>query len=235
MNKGRFREFYQCDFDIAGQYSLMLPDAEVLKVVVEILAKLQIGAFKIKVNHRKFLDAIIELAGIEKRKFKTICSSIDKLDKEPWEKVRYELTSTKGLSEQQADALGKYVEFKGEPWSLLNELKEKEVFANHPSGKETIKEMELLFNLLEEMVVLDSIVFDFSLARGLDYYTGLIYEGILLDEGKMGSIAGGGRYDELIGMFSGTSIPAIGVSIGIERVFAILEQQSKGDPTIRQN
>lgn len=87
MSKGRFREFYQCDFDIAGSYSPMLPDAEVLAVVCEILTKLDIGSFVLKLNHRKFLDAMIELAGCEKRKFKSICSSIDKLDKEPWEKV----------------------------------------------------------------------------------------------------------------------------------------------------
>ena len=91
MNKGRFREFYQCDFDIAGDYSLMMPDAEVLSVVCEILSALEIGAFQVKVNNRKFLDAMVELAGCEKRKFKTICSSIDKLDKEPWEKVKKEL------------------------------------------------------------------------------------------------------------------------------------------------
>jgi histidyl-tRNA synthetase len=85
------------------------------------------------------------------------------------------------------------------------------------------------------MNVMHRILFDFSLARGLDYYTGLIYEGVLLDEGKVGSIAGGGRYDGLVGMFAGKDIPAIGVSIGIERVFAILEEKSKGDPSIREN
>jgi len=91
MNKGRFREFYQCDFDIAGDYGPMMPDAEVLSVVCEILQALNIGAFSVKVNNRKFLDAMVELAGCEKRKFKTICSSIDKLDKEPWDKVKKEL------------------------------------------------------------------------------------------------------------------------------------------------
>jgi histidyl-tRNA synthetase len=84
MNKGRFREFYQCDFDIAGAYGLMIPDAEVLKVLVEILTQLNIGNFIVKINHRKFLDAMVELSGCEKRKFKAICSSVDKLDKEPW-------------------------------------------------------------------------------------------------------------------------------------------------------
>ncbi len=98
MNKGRFREFYQCDFDIAGQYGLMIPDAEVLKVLIEILTQLNIGNFLVKINHRKFLDAMVELSGCEKRKFKAICSSVDKLDKEPWEKVREELITMKGLT-----------------------------------------------------------------------------------------------------------------------------------------
>ena len=91
MSRGRYREFYQCDFDIAGEYALMIPDAEVLTVVCEILSALDIGQFTVKVNHRKFLDAMVDLAGCEKRKFKSICSSIDKLDKEPWEKVKQEL------------------------------------------------------------------------------------------------------------------------------------------------
>ena len=210
MSKGRFREFYQCDFDIAGQYSPMLPDSEVLKVVDEILSKLNIGKFVIKVNHRKFLDAMVEIAGCEKRKFKTICSSIDKL--------------------------GEFVELRGKPMEMLEMLKSKEVFKGHKSGEETIKEMELLFSYISAMGdTIERLSFDFSLARGLDYYTGLIYEAVLLEEGKVGSISGGGRYDGLIGMFAGTQIPAIGVSIGIERVFAILEEQCKNDPTIRQN
>lgn len=87
----------------------MLPDAEVLAVVCEILTSLEIGNFKLKLNHRKFLDAMIELAGCEKRKFKTICSSIDKLDKEPWEKVRIELIHQKGLTEDMCDKLHKFV------------------------------------------------------------------------------------------------------------------------------
>jgi histidyl-tRNA synthetase len=110
MSKGRFREFYQCDFDIAGTYSPMLPDAEVLSVVCEILTSLDIGGFVLKLNHRKFLDAMIELAGCEKRKFKSICSSIDKLDKEPWEKVRIELIQQKGLTTEMADKLHKFVQ-----------------------------------------------------------------------------------------------------------------------------
>lgn len=111
MKKGRFREFYQCDFDIAGEYSSMMPDAEVLCCVCQILSGLKIGNFLVKVNNRKFLDAMIELSGCEKRKFKSICSSIDKLDKEPWEKVKQELINQKGLTEQMTDNLYKFVQY----------------------------------------------------------------------------------------------------------------------------
>jgi len=109
----------------------------------------------------------------------------------------------------------------------LNTLKEQKVFANHEVANETIKEMELLFGYLDAMGSIDAIRFDFSLARGLDYYTGLIYEAVLTGENRVGSIAGGGRYDTLVGMFSSKSVPCIGVSIGIERVFAILEEKER--------
>lgn len=128
MSKGRFREFYQCDFDIAGAYSPMIPDSEVIKVVTEILEELDIGDFVIKINHRKFLDAMVELSGCEKRKFKAICSSVDKLDKEPWEKVREELIMMKGLTPEMTDKLEKFVKLVGEPWALLQRLKDEAIF-----------------------------------------------------------------------------------------------------------
>ena len=121
------------------------------------------------------------------------------------------------------DSLGKFVEFKGKPKELSQLLKDKEVFKGNTEGEEAIAEMDLLFEYLESMNSLDNIVFDFSLARGLDYYTGIIFEAVLTDTDRVGSIAGGGRYDGLVGMFSSKSIPAIGGSIGIERIFAILE------------
>jgi len=229
MNKGRFREFYQCDFDIAGQYGLMIPDAEVLKVLIEILTQLEIGEFVVKINHRQFLDAMVELSGCEKRKFKAICSSVDKLDKEPWEKVREELITMKGLTREMTDNLERFVKLIGKPKELLQRLKDEKIFEGHKQGEETIKEMEVLFEYLEAFGCLDRLSFDFSLARGLDYYTGLIYEAVLTDTNRVGSIAGGGRYDGLVGMFSGKQIPAVGVSVGIERVFAILEEKCKAD------
>lgn len=171
---------------------------------------------------------MVELAGCEKRKFKSICSSIDKLDKEPWEKVRLELINQKGLTEEMTTKLHRFVVLQGKPWDLLQRLKDEAVFKGHESGMKTIDEMEVLFTYLDAMGVLDNVLFDFSLARGLDYYTGLIYEAVLTGSDR-GSIAGGGRYDGLVGMFSGKVVPAVGVSIGIERVFAILEEKAKSE------
>ena len=124
-----------------------------------------------------------------------------------------------------ADKLHRFVQLKGKPWELLAKLKAEQTFAGHSANTETLQEMELLFTYCQAMGCIDNILFDFSLARGLDYYTGLIYECVLTDTDRVGSIAGGGRYDGLVGMFSGKDIPAIGVSIGIERVFAILEEK----------
>jgi len=131
MNKGRFREFYQCDFDIAGSYGLMIPDADLLSVIIDILSSIGVGEFVVKLNHRKFLDAMINLAGCEKRKFKAICSSIDKLDKEPWSAVRDELINMKGLTNLMCDKLEKFVQYKGSPWEMLNRLKTDKVFEGH--------------------------------------------------------------------------------------------------------
>lgn len=233
MSKGRFREFYQCDFDIAGpSYGTMISDSEVLKVLVEILSELKIGKFVVKLNHRKLLDATVALSDIPEDKFKMVCSSVDKLDKEPWECVRKELLD-KGLNESQTEKLWTLVQLKDSPRKLLEKLKTNEFLNTNQKAKESLLEMETLFDYLDIMNITDYFLFDLSLARGLDYYTGLIYEAMLTDTDKVGSIAGGGRYDQLLGMFSNKSIPAVGVSIGIERVFNILEETLKNDSSIR--
>jgi histidyl-tRNA synthetase len=225
MNKGRYREFYQCDFDIAGpNYGKMIPDAEVLKVIVEILTELNLGNFLIKINHRKLLDATVELSGISHDKFTIVCSSVDKLDKEPWSVVRTELLS-KGVTEEQADKLWTYVQYRDSPAKLLSTLQSNESMISNTKAKEALEDMSILIEYLEILQITDKMSFDLSLARGLDYYTGLIFEAVLTEGDKIGSIAGGGRYDELLGMFSSKSIPAVGGSIGIERVFNILEEK----------
>ena len=234
MSKGRFREFFQCDFDIAGgNYGTMIPDAEVIKIVAEILTQLPIGNFNIKINHRLLLDSMVEICGIGNDKYKLVCSSIDKLDKEEWEQVRAELINVKGVTEEQADKLKTFVVLKDKPKILLEKLLTIKEFLENEKGKKALDEMTLLIDYLQILDVEKYCTFDLSLARGLDYYTGLIYETVLTDTDEVGSISGGGRYDNLIGMFSGKQIPAVGVSIGIERIFNILEKHYKNDDTLR--
>ncbi|CAD8196519.1 unnamed protein product [Paramecium pentaurelia] len=233
IQQGRFREFFQCDFDIAGENDPMVADAELIKIIDQIFTKLDLGPFQIKISNRKLLDAMIQIAGIPKTQFKTVCSSIDKLDKQPWKEIRQELIEKKGVTEEQTEILSKMVQLRGEPFQLIQQLKEQKIFEQQ--GKEALDEMELLFTLLKYMNGLKNVIFDLSLARGLDYYTGLIQETVLLG-GQLGSISGGGRYDDLVGMFSKNSIPCVGASIGIERIFAILEEKyKKSGIVLREN
>ena len=227
MSRGRFREFFQCDFDIAGVYSPMVPDAEVLKVLVEILDDLELGDYEVKINHRKILDAMLDIAGVPESKFRPICSAIDKLDKETWETVKKEMVEEKGLAEHVADKIGEFVVLRGDPRDVLAKLQDSaHPLSSHPESAKALEDMKLLFDFLDVMGALGPFSFDLSLARGLDYYTGVIYEAVFKG-GSVGSIAAGGRYDHLVGMFSNKEVPAVGVSIGIERVFAILEAQMK--------
>ena len=233
MSRGRYREFYQCDFDIAGpNYGKMIPEADVIKVVAEILTQLPVGGFNIKLNHRLLLDAIVNLSGIKDDLYKTVCSSVDKLDKEEWATVKKELIE-KGITEEQSDKLWSFVQLKDKPKVLLEKLKSNNELQSNQKGKTALEEMGILFDYLEILDIDKYCTFDLSLARGLDYYTGLIYETVLTDTDKVGSISGGGRYDNLVGMFSGKQIPAVGVSIGIERIFNILEEKYKDSPDIR--
>lgn len=177
MSKGRFREFYQCDFDIAGAYPLMTADSEALEVLTSILDKLPgIGAYKVKLNHRKLLDGMMQLCGVPADKLRPICSAIDKLDKESWEEVKREMTQTKGLDEAVADKLGKYVKIHGNPYEVLKTLEAEPGFADHALAGEALRELKVLFSYLDAVGRLDRINFDLSLARGLDYYTGVIFE-----------------------------------------------------------
>ncbi|KAJ3187083.1 Cytoplasmic and mitochondrial histidine tRNA synthetase [Gaertneriomyces sp. JEL0708] len=230
MNRGRMREFYQCDFDIAGTYDPMVPDAEIMRVMFEILTALEIGKFTIKINHRKILDGMFEVCGVPEDKIRTISSAVDKLDKMPWADVKKEMVVEKGLAEDVADRIGTYVKLKGSK-ELCDKLAADAALAGNVNAKTGIEEMRILLGYLELFNMLDSVSFDLSLARGLDYYTGVIYEAVV--EGSpsavngepagVGSVAAGGRYDELVGMFSGNKkIPCVGVSIGVERVFALL-------------
>lgn len=228
LSRGRYREFYQCDFDIAGVYGRMVPDSECLAVACEILDALPIGDFGIKLNHRRLLDAILDICGVPSDKFRTICSAVDKLDKEPWSEVRREMVEEKGLAGDVADRIGEFVVLKGKPWEMYNSLMEAKKFGDHKGALEAMEDLRICFEYLEAMGKLKFISFDLSLARGLDYYTGVIYEAVCMNGNtQVGSIGGGGRYDNLVSMFqeAGKVTPCVGVSVGIERVFTLMEER----------
>ncbi|KAI9075018.1 hypothetical protein K1719_043068 [Acacia pycnantha] len=227
-SKGRYREFYQCDFDIAGQFEKMGPDFEVVKILTELLDELDIGDYEIKLNHRKLLDGMMEICGVPAAKFRTICSSIDKLDKQSFDQIRREMVEEKGISAETADKIGTFVKEKGPPLVLLSKFKQEgSAFLEHAGSVDALNNLEILFKALDKSKSIGKVVFDLSLARGLDYYTGVIFEAVFKGGAQVGSIAAGGRYDNLIGMFGSKQVPAVGVSLGIERVFAIIEQLQK--------
>ncbi|XP_043527160.1 histidine--tRNA ligase, cytoplasmic isoform X1 [Frieseomelitta varia] len=223
--RGRYREFYQCDFDIAGQYDPMIPDAECIRIISEALQSLDIGPYRIKLNHRLLLDGIFAACGVPSDKFRAVCSAIDKLDKNSWSEVRKEMIEEKGLNESSADKIGTYVSQFGE-MELISKLREDNELMKYESAVKGLESVELLFKYCNILQVTDKIIFDLSLARGLDYYTGVIFEAILIgDDVGVGSVAGGGRYDNLVGMFDNKnkSIPCVGLSLGVERIFNVLE------------
>jgi histidyl-tRNA synthetase len=242
VNRGRFREFYQCDFDIAGYDAAvpMLPDAECLKILVEILDELNIGEHLIKLNHRKLLDAVMQVAGVTEDMFQPVCSAIDKLDKQDWKSVRDELVNRKGIDSKAADLIGTYVAQSGTLNALLSKLQKDAVLAKNADALAAFHDLAALSAFLKAFDVPEQRVrFDLSLARGLDYYTGLIYEAVLAEKNVpsgsgLGSIAAGGRYDGLMGMFCGKQVPAVGLSIGVERILDLLVARSSSLKPLRR-
>ncbi|KAI9302154.1 histidyl-tRNA synthetase [Cunninghamella echinulata] len=216
MTKGRLREFYQCDFDIAGTYDPMIPDAEILRILCETLDALQLPcAYHIKINHRKILDGLFQVCGVSPLDIRSVSSAIDKLDKLPWDEVKQELIHIRGLDEVTAEKIGHYVQYKGDAVNLMETLCKDQHLINHPLASEGLKDMKLLLEYLDIFNIQNKMVFDLSLARGLDYYTGIIYEAIPINHPQnssssssaftfsdVGSIAAGGRYDDLVGMFA---------------------------------
>ncbi|XP_076237758.1 histidine--tRNA ligase isoform X2 [Calliopsis andreniformis] len=224
--RGRYREFYQCDFDIAGQYDPMMPDAECVRIISEALTSLDVGPYTIKVNHRLLLDGIFATCGVPQDKFRGVCSSVDKLDKGSWLEVKKEMVEEKGLDESIADKIGMYVSRDAGGVELIAELRKDTELMKHESAVKGLESIELLFRYCDILRVTDKVMFDLSLARGLDYYTGVIFEAVLTgDSIGVGSVAGGGRYDNLVGMFDSKkkSIPCVGLSLGVERIFSVLE------------
>jgi len=240
-SRGRFREFYQCDFDIAGTYDPMIADSECVKIICEVLQELNFGAFEVKINHRCLLDGMFEVCGVPVDKIRTVSSSIDKLDKTSWADVKKELIGEKALDEHVADKIGEFTKFSG-GLDTINSLKAIKELYDNKLAKQGLDDLEQLFKYCEIFKITDMITFDLSLARGLDYYTGVIYEAILkempvlesVDEDGapitmgVGSVAAGGRYDNLVNMFDKKAkVPCVGLSIGVERLFAVMQAKLK--------
>ena len=213
LNKARLREFYQCDFDIIGNYDLMLTDAECISIINDILLNLEIKDFVIRINNRKIIDSIFKLCSVPKKLFNTITSSVDKLDKHDWVYIKTEMLQ-KGLEEEIVDKLEEY---------FNNSISLEELEKLLHTNKGNIVGIEELKKLIEYLNIyqIKSFKFDISLVRGLDYYTGTIYE-VVIPGTDIGSIAAGGRYDKLINSYNKTmNIPCVGMSIGFERIFLL--------------
>jgi histidyl-tRNA synthetase len=227
---GRFREFYQCDIDFVGDYQTLKPDAECLKILSDILTDLQIGRFVIKINHRELLDGIFEVCGVPVEKFRTVSSSVDKLDKTPWEEVYQELLN-KGLTEETATKIGTYTVRNGPFAEFLNNLLTDTTLVTNTKALQGLRDLQSILSFMEIWPsALNHVVFDLSLARGLDYYTGLIFEAVALEQGEdssiIGSVSGGGRYNGLMENFGGDKVPAVGFTVGVERLYALKIRQA---------
>lgn len=217
--KGRFREFVQCDVDIIGTES-PTADAEIIAIVAQTLSELGFRDFAILLNHRQILRGIIELAGFSQENEATILRSIDKWDKIGKSGVEMELRE-KGFEKDQIEEIFQLAEKEGNNWELLSH------FASLGDEKIElgVKNIQTILQSLSLLGVGQDVVqFSPRMARGLDYYTGAIFEAYLTNIPQLGSVSGGGRYDNLIGMFSEKRVPACGVTVGLDRIItAMLE------------
>jgi len=213
--RGRYREFYQCDVDVVGSDSL-LNELELIQIVDEVYRRLRINVV-IKINNRKILSGIAEIIG-EAEKITDITVAIDKMDKIGLEKVNEEIAS-KGISDEAIAKLQPILKLSGSNTEKLEQLKV--VLAASEVGLKGVMELETIFGLCEAMKIETKIDLDLTLARGLNYYTGAIFEVKALDV-EMGSITGGGRYDNLTGVFGMEGVSGVGISFGADRIYDVL-------------
>lgn len=221
--KGRYREFYQCDADVVGSASL-LNEAEFVLIYYEALSNLGLKDFDIKINNRKILSGIAEIIG-KPELIVDMTVAIDKLDKIGFEGVTKELLE-RGFTEADINKLEPVIMLKGDNNEKLASLKR--VLASSAVGLKGIEEIETVFEYLDQLQIPNSkpqTELDITLARGLNYYTGCIFE-VKTNEATMGSIGGGGRYDDLTGMFGLKDLTGVGISFGADRIYDVLEELS---------
>lgn len=215
--KGRYREFFQCDVDVVGSNSL-LNEVELIQIVDEVYRMLNINVV-LKLNNRKILSGIAEVLGAAD-KIIDITVAIDKLDKIGLDKVNEELAS-KGLSREAIDTLQPIINLSGTNDEKLAELKA--VLVNSEVGMKGIEELEKVFAYLKTLNLDLEVELDLTLARGLNYYTGAIFE-VKAKDMAIGSITGGGRYDDLTGIFGLKDVSGVGISFGADRIYDVMNQ-----------
>ena len=223
--RGRFREFYQADIDIIGDGALdILNEAEIPAIIYDTFTRLGLHRFRIRVNNRKVLNGFFAILGLGEQAG-DVLRTIDKLDKIGADKVRALLTDTCGVTSEQADEILRFIACPGTSADKLAFLEQyrgrNETFDTGLDELRTVVGYLPAFGVPEENFELD-----LTIARGLDYYTGTVYETVLLDHPEVGSICSGGRYDDLAGYYTNKSLPGVGISIGLTRLFYILQEQN---------
>jgi histidyl-tRNA synthetase len=213
--KGRYREFTQCDADVVGSKSL-LNEIELANIYHSVFTKLGINGYQLKINNRKILSALVEHCG-GSDKLTDITIAIDKLDKIGIDKVKEEL-KVKGLNDNQINTIEKYLIISGSNEEKLIAIKD--LLGSYTQAIEGINELNHILQNSQKV----HLSVDFTLARGLNYYTGTIFEVKAPEEVKMGSIGGGGRYDDLTGLFGVSGIPGVGISFGVDRIYDVMEE-----------
>ena len=228
--KGRYREFYQCDADVVGSKSL-INEVELTQIYRTVFQKLGIDV-EVRINHRKILEGLAASCGGVKNTI-PITMAIDKLDKVGIEKVKTELRE-KTLNEQQIGIIENYLMIHGNNAEKIQQLG---ALLTNDSAQSGLKELQFVLAFFErenskEPGHSENIVLDFSLARGLNYYTGIIFE-VRAKGVNIGSIGGGGRYDDLTGLFGVPGIPGVGISFGVDRIYDVMEELKLFPPTVQ--
>ncbi len=222
--RGRFREFYQADIDIIGDGQLsILNEAEIPSIIYETFSRLGLQRFQIRVNNRKILNGFYAMRHLEDRA-DDIMRTVDKLDKIGPEKVGHMLVDDLGLGQDAADEILRFIGIQGGNTEVLAELEayrgRNVLFDEGLSELHAVTEHLAAFGVPEE-----NFAVDLTIARGLDYYTGTVYETALLDHPEIGSVCSGGRYDDLAGFYTDKKLPGVGISIGLTRLFYVLGEQ----------
>ena len=229
--KGRFREFFQCDADVVGSKSLW-QEVEFVQLYDSVFSSLGLEGVIIKINNRKVLSGFAEVIG-EKDKLIDFTVALDKLDKIGEEGVKKEMRE-KGISEEAIAKIQPIFNLSGSFAEKVEGLKS--ILANSETGMSGIEELQFIQNAIEEMPLKTAkLDLDVTLARGLNYYTGAIYEVAAPESVKMGSIGGGGRYDDLTGIFGLKDMSGIGISFGLDRIYLVLEELGLFPETVTQN